>query len=383
MPVAVSCMGQMAGTNRIYYLDNLKAFLIVLVVVHHATMAYAPTGGVWFYAFPGERIMELRYLLLFNASFFMGLFFFISGYFLPASFDRHGARRFVIDKLVRFGIPLVVAALVIIPLATYVQHVNYVGRIGFTDFYLRYWLGWTANAADRVEFNFAHMWFVEHLLVYAVLYAAIKGALRAFPRAGLPVAAPRARLYALLLFILALGAATHVMRISWEFPINRWVRLLGFIQMEPAHMPQYLSLFVLGIFAQRLGLLESLATPRNMLWFAPALAVYVGTFTAHGPARGTLWEFKEAVLCVGLCIGFLALFKTLFNRTGRVWRFLSENAYGVYILHMPVVVGLQYAFDPVRTDALTLFVIVSVLAVPGSFLASFLVRLIPGVKRVV
>ncbi len=371
----------MTDTNRIYYLDNLKAFLIVLVVVHHVAMAYAPTGGVWFYTFPGERIRELRYLLLFNAAFFMGLFFFVSGYFLPASFDRHGARRFVIDKFVRFGIPLAFASLVIIPLVTWVQHVNYVRPIGLTDFYLRYWLGYTAGAADRVEFNLAHMWFVEHLLVYAVLYAALGAVLRA--SAPSACAAPRVRLYALLLFILALGAVTHLMRISWGFPINRWIRFLGFIQMEPAHIPQYLSLFVLGIFAQRIGLLESLATPRNMLWFIPALAVYVGTFTLHGPVRGTLWEFKEALLCVGLCIGFLALFKTLFNWTGRVGRFLSENAYGVYILHMPVVVGLQYAFDPVRTDALTLFVIVSVLAIPGSFLASFLVRLIPGVKRVV
>jgi surface polysaccharide O-acyltransferase-like enzyme len=95
-----------------------------------------------------------------------------------------------------------------------------------------------------------------------------------------------------------------------------------------------------------------------------------------------MWEYKEALLCVGVCIGLLALFRTFFNRTGRIMQILSENTYGTFILPVPVVVALQYAFDPVQAGAFTFFVIVSFLSIPGSFLASFLVRLIPGLKRI-
>ena len=63
-------------------------------------------------------------------------------------------------------------------------------------------------------------------------------------------------------------------------------------------------------------------------------------------------------------------------------RFLSENTFGAYILHVPIVGALQYAFDQVRAGAFTLFVIVSFISIPASFLASYLVRLIPGAKKV-
>ena len=83
----------MNDKERLHYLDNIKVFLIILVVIHHVGQAYGSTGGSWYYSYPDERVRSLGLFFLFNASFFMGLFFFISGYFLPGSFDRHGARK--------------------------------------------------------------------------------------------------------------------------------------------------------------------------------------------------------------------------------------------------------------------------------------------------
>ena len=123
-----------------------------------------------------------------------------------------------------------------------------------------------------------------------------------------------------------------------------------------------------------------------MLWFLPGLGIYAVTvvqFLTTGRQQALfMWDYREALLCVGVCIGLLALFKAFFNRTGRLMKLLSENAYGVYVLHVPVVVALQYAFDPVQAGAFALFLIVSFLSILGAFLTSMLVRFIPGVKRV-
>ena len=123
-----------------------------------------------------------------------------------------------------------------------------------------------------------------------------------------------------------------------------------------------------------------------MFWFLPGLGIYVITivqlFGTGSQNAFFMWEFREGLLCIGVCIGLLALFKTHFNRTGRMMQVLSENSYGTYILHVPVIVALQYAFDPVHARAFTLFVIVSILSIPGAFLASFFVRLIPGMNRI-
>ena len=370
--------------NRLYYLDNLKVFLIFLVIIHHVGQAYGATGGVWFYAYPGERIQGLRHLFGFNASFFMGLFFFISGYFFPGSFDRHGARKFITDKLIRFGIPLVFASLFINPVLSYAKYLHSKSAIGFADFYIGQWL---TKAPGADTFNFSQLWFVEHLLVYSLLYAAIRMALRERPPSisASPTSTAEVRLPAFALFIAALGFVTDLMRTSWGFPIDRWLFLLGFIQMEPAHLPQYLSLLMLGMLAYRRSFLDALTRPRNMLWFIPGLGIYAITIVQRsitGQRAVFLWEYREALLCVGMCIGLLALFRTFFNRTSPAVQVLADNAYGAYIIHVAVVVALQYAFEPMQAGAFTLFVVVSILAIIGSFLGSFLIRLIPGMKRV-
>lgn len=377
----------MTDQERLYYLDNLKVFLIFLVIVHHVGQAYGATGGGWPYSYPGDRVQALRLFFRFNASFFMGLFFFISGYFLPSSFDRRGARKFITDKLIRFGIPLLLMALFILPVMEYAKYVHYTAPIGFADFYIGPWLGFTPQAADHHRlFNFAHLWFVEHLLVYSILYAAIRMLLQSSMRPALRPGSRTVQLHAVILYIVALGAVTHLMRTSWGFPIDRWIFLGGFIQAEPAHIPQYLSLFVFGILAYRYSFLDSIARPHNLLWFVPGLGLYIITiiqfFSAGRPYFNFLWEYREAILCVGVCIGLLALFKTYFNRTGRLLQMLAGNAYGAYVFHVPLVVALQYAFDPVPAGAFTLFIIVSLLGIPGSFLISFLIRMIPGMKRI-
>jgi surface polysaccharide O-acyltransferase-like enzyme len=126
--------------------------------------------------------------------------------------------------------------------------------------------------------------------------------------------------------------------------------------------------------------------PRNILWLVPGVGIYIVTIAmlySVGPESAFfVWELKEALVCVGVCIGLLALFKTFFNRTGKIMQVLSENTFAVYILHVPVVVALQYAFDPVQTSPLTLFIVVSILSIIASFFTSSFIRLIPVVRRV-
>jgi fucose 4-O-acetylase-like acetyltransferase len=102
--------------------------------------------------------------LYFQCLLFHGLFFFISGYFYPQSFDRHGARKFIADKLIRFGIPLVLAYLFMTPLLEYAQYVLDVPPISLQDFYMRIWQTAGLRVSYPYALNYGHLWFVEHLL---------------------------------------------------------------------------------------------------------------------------------------------------------------------------------------------------------------------------
>jgi glucans biosynthesis protein C len=374
--------------NRLYFLDNLKVFLIILVILHHVGQAYGSTGGTWFYSYPGERVQMMGLFFWFNASFFMGLFFFISGYLFPPSLDRHGAGKFIINKLTRFGIPLLFGALIMLPLLVYVQYNHYVSTIGFNEFYFNIWLQSTGGtAAPQYKINLAHLWFIEHLLIYSILYVSIRWLLMKISPSLLSSRKRIIRLDTIIAYTLLLGLVTSIMRTVAGFPMDRWIGFLGFIQMEPAHIPQYLSLFVIGVLAYRWFFLESISRPRNIYWLIPGVCIYfliiillftIGPKVAFGYA-----EFSEALLCVGVCIGLLALFRKYFNSTGKIMKILSDNVYGMYIFHIPVVVALQYAFDPVKASALTLFILVSALSIPGTFFVSYLIRIIPGMKRII
>ena len=97
-------------TNRIFYIDNLRIFLISLVVLLHLNITYGAPGS-WYYNESEAGMPEIILQSMFNAAnqaFFMGMFFFISTFFTAASLKRKTTGRFVKDRIVRLGIPLLV-----------------------------------------------------------------------------------------------------------------------------------------------------------------------------------------------------------------------------------------------------------------------------------
>ncbi len=110
------------ANRRLFYLDNIKILLIIIVIFVHAGQPYGP-GGLWpirlSVPLPFESLFVVGAFSAYSASFFMGLFFFISAYFIPGSFDRKGGNRFLKDRFIRLGIPLVIVMVSILPLIDY------------------------------------------------------------------------------------------------------------------------------------------------------------------------------------------------------------------------------------------------------------------------
>lgn len=109
--------------NRIYYLDHLRVFLTVLVLFHHAALPYTNIEGVWYVTDIGDIQSTTTHFLTFfiaiNQAFFMGLFFFLSGYFTPLSYNRKTTSQFMKDRLLRLGIPILAYLLIISPIVQY------------------------------------------------------------------------------------------------------------------------------------------------------------------------------------------------------------------------------------------------------------------------
>src|SRR3954463_3169168 len=103
-----------AAARRNLALDRARTFLTLVVLLHHAVIPYTYFGHTdptsWI-GFDG--------VVLATDSFFMAMFFFLSGLFVWPSLRHKSPGSFFIDRLLRLGLPFVIAAFTIIPIAYY------------------------------------------------------------------------------------------------------------------------------------------------------------------------------------------------------------------------------------------------------------------------
>ena len=376
--------------RRLYYLDNIKIFLIILVIVHHVGQAYGPTGGFWQYQSGlGESIPVLGRFFAVNAGFFMGFFFLVSGYFIPMSYDNSDGRGFLQKRLVRLGIPLLFGFLVMNPILMYFHYALYSGNepLSFFQYYIGVYFGLSGMPAGFIEsigfpeMNFGHLWFIQHLLVYAIIYWMLRKICKK------PLLKQENKAFSalhLLIIFLVIAVSSLIVRI-W-YPIDYWTGLFGFFQVEIAHWPQYLVMFGLGIIAYRKNWLNTLKATTGYVSLAIGILmvaiVYVGTLN-NFLARWNVWAIYESLLAVVLIFGLLTLFRKKANRATPFLRTLSRSSYAAYIIHMPIVLAIQYALDTVVIGgAIGKFITVSILSVVLTYVFSALLLRIKPLGKI-
>jgi glucan biosynthesis protein C len=163
-------------------------------------------------------------------------------------------------------------------------------------------------------------------------------------------------------------------------------------QAEPARLAQYVAFFAAGIIAYRHDWFSQLPKRTGYVWLAvgtglAAVLFATGTNTKFFAAGGlswasACWTLVETFLCVGLCVGLLTLFRERFTGHNRLSRSMADSSYTIYIIHVPIVVALQYAFADAGWPALGIFAVVAALAMTASVAAAVLVRRLPGLRTI-
>lgn len=90
----------------------------------------------------------------------------------------------------------------------------------------------------------------------------------------------------------------------------------------------------------------------------------------------------ESFIAAGLLVGLCTLFREHFNANTPFWQVLGTDAYGAYLMHVPIVVALQYSTSGMPAGPGQKFLLVTLLGIPLSFLASHYLRKLPGAARV-
>lgn len=385
------------GSRRLCHIDNLKLFLTILVIFHHTGQPYGPTGGFWQYEPSVAASADwLGSFFAVNASFFMGLFFMLSGYVLPNSLRGKTLSNFTFGRIRRLLPPILLLFLVISPLQMYYHYQCFSGNppLNLVDYYIRIYLGIGGMPVGFIssigfpELNFSHGWYIEQLLILSILYGVlatgVKKAMASPPSLQNPLPPLRISMPFMLLTAALLSVLNLVVR--GHYPIDTWIGLLGFIQAEPAHMPEYLLFFIIGILASgrgsgRAGQFESMD---HSCWktalglgLTMAAGVYLRLFlpTAYGDLLFRGWWFYEAFMAVFLSFGLIGFsvhhLSNLPKALNDLLNALAPLAFTAYIIHYPVVLSLQHLTDGMDFIGVNLkFVLVAVVSTVMTFVLS-------------
>ncbi len=387
-------------------LDLTRATLTLLVIAHHAVLAYhtyAPPAGaftranmVWG-AFPvvdTARAPGIDALVLWNDSFFMAMMFLLAGLFVPSSLQRKGAGTFLCDRGWRLGVPFIVSAMVLAPLAYMPAYLTRAAETGNPGF----WPAWQALGSWPA----GPAWFLWVLFAFSVLAAALHAWV---PRAFEKLAALGARglvspVRTCVVFS-AVAAAAYVAttKVVNPFGWSSW----GPFTAQSARLPLYALYFFLGcaLGSGAPAVLGNWMTPAGPLaqrwktWLAVAGVVFVGFVVMLIMALTKMGKGEDAPLVyfvtnvlfattgVVTTFALLAWFARKEHGHSPIAASLARNAYGMYLVHYVIVTWVQFTLLGVELSGWVKAALVTVLAIAASWLAAALLRRVPGAKGIV
>jgi peptidoglycan/LPS O-acetylase OafA/YrhL len=392
-------------------LGALRAALTLLVVLHHTLLAYhpfAPPVGPTLMAMPfwrafpvvdAERWSGATWIVAWNDAFFMALMFLLSGLFVWPSLQRKGALAYARDRVLRLGLPFLVAMLVLSPLAYLPSYL----QTGAAASWAGFWQQWLALD----EWPTGPAWFLSLLLVFDAVALTLFSALRASGRAARRSdGVPRrpARLLATLtrspiLFSLALltFAVAAYVPMAQHYGAMRWTSL-GPLTFQTSRLFLYAAFFLAGLAVGASGLGHSILVSTSALarrwWGWTALAAFAFWVSMHyairametmgmSPGANRLAALGAAFACVAISLAMLALFlRFAFRGTSAITASLRRNAYGIYLFHYFLVSWLQYALLAPRWPGFAKAVVVFSGAVAAAWLLTSALRRLRPIARV-
>lgn len=361
-------LSTIAGGPRFYALDSLRAALMLLGIVIHASCSYVSfdLGEAWHYKDRASVSPVLDLVLTFIHIFRMPLFFVLAGFFARMVFEKRGLREFLWNRWRRIMIPFVAGwAVLYVPL-----------NLGF-----HYGVAPAGTPGSRVEWAWSrlglldttmHLWFLNYLIWF---YAAGCLAALLFPRGSatsfeVAEAAFRRIAQSPVLRVLIPGALTMG---------TLWFMKTGTLDTSLHLIPETSTLIAYGIFylfgwmmwTQR-DLLDSFRRFAALQTLTGTLLVPVTVgallqLKPDGSMRGTpqhLTAISTGAIAVWLLIfGVSGLFIRYVRTTGPVARYLADASYWMYLAHLPFIIWLNVLLEPLRAPGLVKFGLVLVITV--------------------
>lgn len=319
--------------HRIYFLDNLRTFMIFLVVLYHAGGVYE-SSGIWasFWLVDDPSTNDLAGILNIIIDIVaMPTVFFISGFFAPLSAKNKKGWTFLVSRFKRLMVPWAIAVLTLIPLYKIIfLYSRNLPQESWTTYF--HWSNgiWGQN----------WLWFLPVLFLFDILYFL-------FSKANINLSKVTVNRAVVTIFLIGF-VFTFCASI---FNFYGWTKTI-IIDFQNERLLIYFMVFLLGALCNKQKIFEPKVTSKKFYivacctaWIPLNLYIVVLINIVLKPGS---FMFSEIIDIILLWLGFhlsllcmlylmVTTFRYYIDRHGKMVKTLNQNSYGVYIIHVIVV----------------------------------------------
>ena len=349
-----------AASTRLYYIDKLRFWLTVLVVLHHCfvvvRIGWIPFHEFWQIDYATNIIATM--FLTGNQAYFMGLFFFLAGLVTGPSLKRKGSFLFIKDRFLRLMIPYILYDYFFFQLLfCFVEATWWGPQQGWTESVSDVWIYYYDNYSSL---NGTHMWFTLLLFVFNLIMVILLSVFKSwesfvFTKRSVETISTRSMIFILIATSSVLVLLNFLPRLAMSDGYI-WVYVWG----NCAFIMQYCVAFTAGIVANSFRFLDHLNKTHLFITLGSSLFFY-GSFQVFQTYlfdffRNTIGFYAqiffitlfEQFYAVFWSYSLLVLFKEYKNEEpSRTFSTLIGAAYAAYIVQqyiiVPLAVGLAYA----------------------------------------
>jgi surface polysaccharide O-acyltransferase-like enzyme len=376
-----------AARSRNLAIDRARTFLTLVVLLHHAVIPYTHFGHT-----DPKSWIGFDMVVLATDSFFMAMFFFLSGLFVWPGLGHKAPAIFLRDRLLRLGLPFAVAAFTVIPIAYYAISLRQHPEIGFSDFW---WKTITSGPWPS-----GPIWFVWVLLIFdltaSLLYRLsphLLDPINHFSQRGFD------RPVTFFLLLLSVSSVAYIPALLYFGP-NRWFQF-GPLDVQASRVLLYATYFFVGAGIGASNFQRGVLSETGRLaksswdWIAVTLGpysllwvmIYIKRELLGNPPVQPQWYlaiygFVFVAFSAAILFAILAYFLRFNDRGSSVLDPMQADAFGMFLVHYPIALWLQYLLFDHDLPAIMKAVIVFVLTVAFSWMLTRMLRQIPGATRV-
>ena len=319
--------------NRIYFLDNLRTFMIFLVVLLHVGIVYENSllsGFIWIVHDPSTNNLSAVLMSIMDI-FVMATIFFVSGFLAPLSLKNKKGWAFLKAKFNRLMVPWIFAVLTLMPLYKIIfLYSRKMPQQNWTTYF--HW--------SNGIFSQNWLWFLPVLFLFDILYLF-------FSRVNIKL--PKITLKGAIGAVFLIGFIySFCMDI---FKGQGWTKTI-LIDFQNERLLIYFMIFLLGSLCYKLKIFESKWKNKKLYiliiytaWIPIILYRYLFINSFMRPGNHIFSEMVDALLMWFsfhlslLCLLYVMIntFRYYLDKQGKVSKELNKNSYNVYIIHMIVI----------------------------------------------